>query len=476
MNEVEEIERLIAEGEGVMLEFKSAFNAKTLETLVAFSNTKGGGVIIGISDSGAIKGVDAQVETVQQWINEVKGKTQPSIVPDYVCYSINNKTVVILSVMEFPVKPVALKGRYFKRIGNSNHLMGVDELANMHLKSINMSWDSLVSHSQTMEAISLDKVAGFIREINRKREIPIQDEPLTVLKKFELAKNGQPTHACILLFTGDENPHSTIMAGRFADPSTIKDSITIRSDLFSQVGMVMDFIRKHINKEFIVTGEPFHEERWQYPLNALREIVINMIVHRNYQDHNDSIIKIYNDRIEFFNPGRLLEPLTVEKLISGDYLSVARNKQVASAFKEAGIIEKYGSGIQRIFQSFKQYGLKLPLLQELQHGFRVVVYNEKETVALQDTHQVIPQVTHQVETEGLSPTERLLLIMEGELSRAQLQQRLNLLDRSHFRKTYLIPALEKQFIEMTIPDKPNSRHQKYRLTKKGKLFLVKFET
>lgn len=471
MKEVEEIERLIAEGEGVALEFKSAFNAKTLETLVAFANTKGGRVILGINDAGEIKGVDAHAETVQQWINEVKGITQPSIVPDYLSYSMNNKTVVILSDMEFPIKPVALKGRYFKRIGNSNHLLSVDEVTNMHLRSINASWDSYVSHSYSMDTISLDKVSGFIYEMNRKREIPISDEPLTVLKKLQLTKNGQPTNACILLFTGIERAHSTIMAGRFTDPSTIKDSITIQSDLFSQVGNVMDFIKKHINKEFIVTGEPFHEERWQYPLNAIREIVINMVVHRNYQDYNDSIIKIYNDKIEFFNPGRLIEPLTIEKLINGDYLSVARNKQIALAFKEAGIIEKYGSGIQRILLSFKQYGLKMPVFEELQHGFRVIVYCEKEPVALQVTPQVTPQVTHQVapqvDQSGHSPVERLLLAMEGELTRAQLQQKLNLLDRSHFRETYLIPALDEQLIEMVIPDKPNSRYQKYRLTEKG---------
>jgi ATP-dependent DNA helicase RecG len=125
--------------------------------------------------------------------------------------------------------------------------------------------------------------------------------------------------------------------------------------------------------------EAHHEERWQYPLNAIREIVINMIIHRNYQDTNDSIIKIYDNRIEFFNPGNLLPPLTIEKLLIGEYSSVVRNANIAAIFKEAGVIEKYGSGIQRILISFKKYGMKAPVFENFQHGFKVTVFSGNET-------------------------------------------------------------------------------------------------
>ena len=171
-----------------------------------------------------------------------------------------------------------------------------------------------------------------------------------------------------------------ISAGRFSNRITIKDSATIRCDLFGQVEKILEFIKKHINKEFIITGDPQRQERWQYPLNAVREIVINMIVHRNYQDSNDAVIRIYNDRIEFFNPGKLLEPLTVEQLVSGNYSSLVRNKKIAGLFKEAGIIEQYGSGIQRILLSFKGYGLDAPVFENFQHGFRVVVFSKPEKI------------------------------------------------------------------------------------------------
>ncbi len=103
-----------------------------------------------------------------------------------------------------------------------------------------------------------------------------------------------------------------------------------------------------------------------------------MIVHRNYMDHCDSSIKIYNDRIEFYNPGKLPDELTVEQLLSGNYTSNARNKRIASIFKEAQLIEKYGSGIKRIRDGFAKYGLQPPLFENFQGGFRVTVYSNPD--------------------------------------------------------------------------------------------------
>lgn len=165
--------------------------------------------------------------------------------------------------------------------------------------------------------------------------------------------------------------------GRFSTPTSIKDGLTVRSDLFTEVDQILDFIRKHINKSYIITGDPKREERWQYPMDALlREILINMIVHRDYMDSGDSSIKIYDDFIEFFNPGCLPDNITVEQLLSGEYSSWAHNKKIAATFKEAQFIEKYGSGIKRIREGFEVYGLVPPVFENFQHGFRVVVYSD----------------------------------------------------------------------------------------------------
>jgi len=142
------------------------------------------------------------------------------------------------------------------------------------LRTFNSSWDSYVNPGYALSAISYEKVQEFIHKCNKDKEILIQDDPTTVLNKFQLIKEEGVTSACYLLFCKNEVFDAAIELGRFSTPTSIKDGLTVRSDLFTEVEEVLSFIRKHINKEYIITGDPQREERWQYPLKALREIVI----------------------------------------------------------------------------------------------------------------------------------------------------------------------------------------------------------
>lgn len=112
-------------------------------------------------------------------------------------------------------------------------------------------------------------------------------------------------------------------------------------------------------------------------MNAIREIVINMVIHRDYRLASDSIVKIFDNRIEFFNPGRLPENITVDDLLNNRYRSTPRNKLIADICKDMGLIEKYGSGIQRVIRGFTNAALPLPLFQNISDGFMVTVYQEK---------------------------------------------------------------------------------------------------
>ncbi|MBA7582165.1 hypothetical protein ES708_24085 [subsurface metagenome] len=123
-----ELLNIVKEGESETVEFKSNFNNETIITLCAFANTKGGMVIIGVSDSGDIKGVLINQESVKNWINEIKLKTEPSIIPDAQTFTLNNKTVIALSVHEFPIKPISVRGRFYACKNNSNHLLRLDEI------------------------------------------------------------------------------------------------------------------------------------------------------------------------------------------------------------------------------------------------------------------------------------------------------------------------------------------------------------
>ena len=145
------------------VEFKTSFNDERIATLVAFANGTGGDVYVGVTDKSLVQGVVLGKETIQNWINEVKNKTSPQLIAVAAIMQVDGKTVVKLSISEYPVKPVAMKGKYYKRIGNSNHLMTVDEIANEHLKTINTSWDFYVDPNHTIEDISFDKVSRFIQ-------------------------------------------------------------------------------------------------------------------------------------------------------------------------------------------------------------------------------------------------------------------------------------------------------------------------
>ena len=443
------------------MEFKTAFDKDAIETLAAFANTKGGKVFIGVSDRGAIKGTEIGKESVQNWINQAKQYTSHSIIPDVETVTIKSKNIVIFSVQESPIKPVACRGRYYKRIKNANHQLSVSEVVNLHLKTFNTSWDFHVDEHHSEKDISFDKVQGFIDHVNTNREVPVMDDPLTVLQKFELLRESKITYACFLLFMSGESSLSTIELGRFQTPTIIKDGATLKADLFSEVEDVMDFIKKHINKAYIITGRPQREERWDYPLDAIREIVINAIIHRDYRSTQDSVVKVFDDRIEIFNPGGLPEGITIEKLLKGEYISIARNKKIAEVFKAAGLIEKYGSGIKRILNAFNSYNLPAPEFKEMSGGFMVTAYKKTEQVG---TKSALSQ--HQVNIL------RKCLIETGIIELMAITGRT---DRTKFRHQVLNPLIAARLLEMSIPNKPTSSKQKYRLTDEGEKLLEKLK-
>jgi ATP-dependent DNA helicase RecG len=303
----------ISKGETQTQEFKSSFSKEVVETLTAFANSIGGCIYIGIDDNGKVKGIDIGKETLQNWQNQIKLNTNPSLFPDIEVLNIDNQKVACFIIDEHPIKPVSCKGKYYIRRKNANHQMAITEIADLHLKTFNTSWDFYPDSNHSLENLSLEKINNFIIRANSIRAYPINDDPFTVLKKFELLKQDQITNGCHLLFMDAESSLGAIEVGRFSSATVIKDSMTIRTDLISCVDFLFEFVQKHISRGYYFKGEAQREERWEYPMEAIREIIINMIVHRDYMHSGDSIVKIFDDRIEFFNPGRL-NGFTIEQL------------------------------------------------------------------------------------------------------------------------------------------------------------------
>ena len=160
--------------------------------------------------------------------------------------------------------------------------------------------------------------------------------------------------------------------------------------------------------------------------------------------------KLFEDAMQVWSPGFLPFNLTVEDLFDPEHTSKPRNKLIAQVFYDIGLIERYGSGIDRILEACQDAGLSQPVLENFSGGFRVKFAHQNEGVESR-----APQVTPQVRA--------LLDGVDGEVSRDEMMAQLSLKDREHFRKEYLLPALESGMIEMTVPDKPRSSKQKYRI-------------
>ncbi|MDR1792442.1 MAG: ATP-binding protein, partial [Bacteroidales bacterium] len=120
-----ELKKVLAAGEDLYTEFKTSFNEEVIETLCAFANTRGGRVYVGVSDSGKAAGVTLGKETVQTWLNEIKSKTEPFLLADAEVVDYEGKQIVMLAIAEYPIKPVAVKGRCYRRMDKSNHLLSI---------------------------------------------------------------------------------------------------------------------------------------------------------------------------------------------------------------------------------------------------------------------------------------------------------------------------------------------------------------
>ena len=191
------------------------------------------------------------------------------------------------------------------------------------------------------------------------------------------------------------------------------------------------FFRRFLQYRKKLVAVPNFSERFDYPIDAIREIVLNMIVHRDYRDSSHSIIKIFDDKIEFFNPGRLFGNLTVADLLADNYTSQTRNKLIAKAFKEIGLIERYGSGIRRILNICRDYGLKQPVLEEVSNGFKVTLFKEKTDNADRVTDKVTDRVTDKV-TDDLTENQKhivKLIQQNNQITSKELAEKIKISQR-----------------------------------------------
>ena len=333
------------------IEFKSSFSVAVIETLVAFANTKGGSVYIGINDKGQVKGVDIAPESIPQWINEIKSKTEPSIIPYVDQIKSNEKDLVIFSTHEQPIKPISLQGRCYKRMNNSNHLLTVSEVSDLYMQSMQYSWDAYPYNGANLNSLDLSKVEQFIAKLNDVKRFSLPTDPIEALSKLNMIQKNIPTNASMILFSKD-NLRYNVHIGRFKTPSLIIADKMINGNLYDVLEESMQTIIGHLKFAFEITGKTTQRtEIPEYPLDAVRELLVNSLIHRDYQSPTDIQIRIYDNSITFFNPSGLYGNITEEELKTDSYQASTRNKQIAESFYLTNDIEKYGSGFIRIRHS-----------------------------------------------------------------------------------------------------------------------------
>jgi ATP-dependent DNA helicase RecG len=411
----EELKKLMEGGESETVEFKASFGKEVLESACALANTKGGAILIGVTDRGEIKGTQVGKETLKDWVNQISQNSEPRLIPEIEVQEIKRKKVVLIWIKEFPLKPISVRGRYYRRVGTSNRLMPMHEIAEMHLQTTGMSWDKFPASNALIKNIDLEKVKSYIKKANDKgrRKIGSGEKPLQVLEKLELIKDGKPTWASVLLFNKQPQQYlsqSVIHCGRFKEETIVIDDRMIEGTLDEQIEEAMDFIRKNINVKFVMTGKPARDEIWDYPLEALREAVINAVCHRDYTISANTEIRIYDNELIVWNPGGLPLGLTIEDLYK-PHPSILRNKGIGAVFYDLGLIEQWGSGIEKMRKVCANAGIPEPQFDENQ-GFRVVF---RKDIYTEEFLRSIDFNERQIRAFGL-------IIQKGNISSKEYQQ------------------------------------------------------
>ncbi len=377
---IETIKSIISSGESLTTEFKQSFDKEAIETVSAFANTKGGYLIIGIKDNGTISGVTIGNESTQNYINQIKNATEPSLIVDIEVLKIDDKTILAIKVDEFPIKPVSFKGKYFKRVQNSNHQLNLTEISNMHLESLQLSWDAYEARDTSLEELDFDKIDRFFAKIKASGKFKLSDDRMQNLLKLNLIKDNKPTNAAKLLFAKEQTIYN-IHIGRFKTPTMIIDDKMLKLPLYEAVEETMHIIISHIKVAFEFTGEISRNEIFEYPKKALRELVLNAIIHRDYTSPIDIQIKIFDQQITIFNPGRLYGNMTIEKLKTDNYQAQTRNKLIAEAFYLTDDTEKYGSGYARVREEIASYPTMKLEYEEMGNGYLVTISYEKQKIS-----------------------------------------------------------------------------------------------
>ena len=360
------IEEILRTPEGRTLEFKASMpkNSDLAKTAVAFANDAGGEIIIGVDDRHRAVGVpeEALPQIEEQLSNMIYDRCYPTVLPDISFLSAGGRSLVRVRVYRGSTPPYYLKsegkvGGTYVRVGSNNRLADEELIGELERRRRNVSFDGEIAPEKSLAELDF---RSFRRLYEEKTGEPLDD---LALQKLELAKAERgvlyPTNALVLLsddaLRRSMFPNAKIECARFKGVSAGEfiDRKTYDYGIAEQVEDAYAFVLRNIRQSGSIQGV-YTVSRWEYPVKALREIIRNAVVHRQYSLAGKDIkIAVYDDMIEITSPGLL--PPSIDYSDMESRQSDARNKVIAPVFRKLGIIDQWGNGLKLVAEELKDY-------------------------------------------------------------------------------------------------------------------------
>jgi ATP-dependent DNA helicase RecG len=466
---LDNLSSLIDLGEGFTTEFKRSGTSHLGRELCAFANATGGVILIGVTDAGEVVGVKDH-NRLKSEVQSIARSAEPPIAVDVESLG----KVLCVIVPEQHSKPYSFGGKFFMREGASSQQMSRDEICEFFFHEGLIHFDETLCQSYDLTRnLTPDIWNKFIVQAG----IPANMDMETALRNLHLIKNDKMTYAGAWLLCRDITAY-TLRAGvtcalfRGTTNVHILDRRDFTGDLYSIYEACMDYMQSRLNTALIPHAYG-RDERLELPEEALREALVNAIVHRDYRSTANVQVHIYHDRLEIITPGGLPAGMAEEEL---GRKSVPRNPLLFGLFYRMNLVEQIGSGILRMRDLCRDYGVAEPKIDVSENWVTVTFLRNIEgntpKAAEHLIRETLPRPESQPESQPESLKMRILtLLSNGSLAKSALSNELGHRKISGQLNKVVRQLLADKVIEYTIPEKPNSRLQKYRLTTKGKAIL-----
>ncbi len=386
MMNLEKIKVICARKETKTVEFKTstALVRAVFETICAFLNGKGGIVLIGVRDDGRILGQHISDGTRKEISKEIKKiEPAPQVEVDYVEVE-PDKFVIAIQVNAGDHAPYAYDGRSFQRDETETNRMSQHAYEQLLIRrgQLNHSWEEVIATEYTINDLDHEEIYKTVADGIRENRIPAsaqREDVKQILNRLSLIAGDQLKRAAVVLYAKPESMkflQCMIKMARFKGTDKLGDFIDnqqISANAFRILSEADAFLRRHLPIASFFKPDQFKRiDKPALPVMAIREALINSIVHRDYSDrYTDISLAVYDNRLEVWNSGILLKNLTIENL-KYEHESVLRNKLIANAFYVRGWIEKWGRGTNRMVDLCKEDGIPEPTFVERTGGLAVI--------------------------------------------------------------------------------------------------------